>query len=70
MTQVTIAKDEYQALKRRSAAYKRLTSKLFEEVVKDDIGEVVHDFAATGKYSTAFLAEFESGLRKSSYARA
>lgn len=70
MATVTIRKDEYQALKRQSAAYKKLASKLFEAVVKDDIGAVVRDFSATGKYSATFLAEFESGLRKSSYARA
>lgn len=70
MSTVTIPKNEYQALKRQSAAYREVASRLFESVVKDDITDVVRGFAATGKYSAIFIADLESGLRKSSYAKA
>jgi len=70
MVKVSISKDEYQTLKRQSAAYRKIATRLFEAVVKDDIADVVRGFAATGKYSVAFIADLESGLRKSSYAKA
>ena len=70
MASISIPKEEYQILKRQSAAYKKLAGKLFESVVKGDIGEVVRDFVKTGKYSPAFLRDREAGLRKSSYSRA
>lgn len=70
MSTVTIPKNEYRALKRQSVAYRKIASRLFESVVKDDIADVVRGFTTTGKYSAAFIADLESGLRKSSYAKA
>jgi hypothetical protein len=70
MSKVTIQKNEYQSLKRQSSAYRKLATRLFEAVVKDDISSVVRDFAHTDLYSKEFLAEFEDGLRKSTYRKA
>ncbi|MDO8518482.1 MAG: hypothetical protein Q7S26_04310 [bacterium] len=70
MSKVTIQKNEYQSLKRQSTAYRKLAGRIFEAVVKDDIVTVVQDFAHTNLYSKEFLAEFESGLRKSTYGKA
>ena len=69
MSEVTIQKEEYQALKRESVAYRKIASKLFASVVKDDVAFVIRDFAKTGKYSKDFLKDMETGLRKSSSAR-
>ena len=69
MSEVTIQKEEYQALKRESVAYRKIASKLFASVVKDDVAVVIRDFAKTRKYSKDFLKDMETGLRKSSYAR-
>jgi len=70
MSKMTIEKNEYRSLKRQSSAYRKLAARLFEAVVKDDISSVIQDFARTNLYSKEFLAEFESGLRKSSYHKA
>jgi hypothetical protein len=70
MATVTIPKVEYQTLKRQSLAYKRLAARVFETAVKDDVTAAIKDFADTGLYTRAYLAELEEGLRKSSYARA
>ena len=69
MPEVVITKDEYRTLKRESAAYRKLTARLFAAIVKDDVGSVMKDFAKTAKYSPAFLTDMENGLRKSSYVR-
>ena len=70
MTTVTIPKNEYQSLKRQSAAYRKIASQLFKAVVRDDVASVVRDFTATGLYTKEFLASLERGLSKSSYSRA
>ncbi len=69
MSTVTIPKKEYQALKRHSKAYQKLTTQLFKSVVQDDVGVAVADFAATKRYTKGFLADLERGLRKSSYGK-
>jgi len=69
MVKVTISKTEYTRLRRQAAAYKKLTARFFEAVVKDSILEVVEDFHKTNLYSKGFLRDLESGLRKSSYGR-
>ncbi|MDO8514311.1 MAG: hypothetical protein Q7S50_02085 [bacterium] len=70
MNKITIPKDEYQALKRQSKAYRQLAGRLFEVVVHDDVGIVIEDFAKTKLYSKEFLADLEKGLRRSSYGKA
>lgn len=70
MTTVTIPKNEYQALKRQSVAYRKIAAQLFKAVVRDDVASVVRDFAATGLYTKEFLVSLEKGLSKSSYSRA
>lgn len=67
MSQVTIAKKEYDQLKRHSRAYKKIATKLFSAVTKDSISEVIADFKRTGLYTQKFISDLESGLRKSSY---
>ena len=67
MSRVTISKEEYRELKRRSEAYKKLTGRLFETIIKDSVAEVIHDFKKTGLYTPEFLTDLEGGLRKSSY---
>jgi hypothetical protein len=69
MAQVTISKTEYLRLRRQASAYQKLTSRLFEAVIKDPIQEVVEDFRKTNFYTPGFLKDLERGLRKSSYAR-
>lgn len=69
MDKVIIPQTKYTQLKRQAAAYQRLTTRLFESVLRDPIKEVVEDFRATELYSKDFLADLESGLRKSSYAK-
>ncbi len=70
MSTVTISQNEYKQLKRHSTAYRKIASRLFEAVVRDDIETVVKDFAATKLYSKGFLADLEKGLRKSSWGKA
>lgn len=70
MSTVTIQKDEYRALKRQSAAYRKITEQLFKAVVRDDVASVVRDFTATNLYTKEFIAALERGLSKSSYSRA
>ena len=67
MVKVSIPKTEYVRLKRESAAYRSFAAKFFEEFTQDPIGEVVEDFRKTALYTKEFLADLESGLRKSSY---
>ena len=67
MNTVTLSKTEYETLNKQAKAYKKLTARLFEFVVKDSVEEVVKDFRKTNLYSDEFLIDLESGLRKSSY---
>ncbi|MBI2048874.1 MAG: hypothetical protein HY434_00790 [Candidatus Liptonbacteria bacterium] len=69
MANVIISEKELNKLTRQSRAYKKLTSRLFELVVKDPVSEVVEDFTKTGLYSRGFLRDMEAGLRKSSYGK-
>jgi len=69
MVKVTIPKEEYQKLQQQSQAYQKLAARLFESIIKDPIRDVVQDFKDTGLYSKGFLADLETGLRKSSYAK-
>ena len=69
MATITIPKTEYSKLKRQSDAYKKLSSRFFEFMIKDPIEEVVSDFRKTSLYTKEFLTDLEDGLRKSSYAK-
>lgn len=69
MATITIPKTEYSKLKRQSDAYKKLSSRFFESVIKDPIEEVINDFHKTNLYTKGFLADLEDGLRESSYAK-
>ena len=69
MATITIPRTEYRGLKRQSAAYKKLATRLFDAVVKDDVATVVEDFRKTGLYTDGFLEDLASGLSKSSYNR-
>ncbi len=66
---ITIPKKEYTALQRESRAYRRITSRVFETVVQDDIPSIVADFRKTETYTDEFLKDFEEGLGKSSYGK-
>jgi hypothetical protein len=70
METVTLTKNEYSKLKRESAAYRKITARVFESVVKDDIPSVIDDFRKTELYTEEFLRDLEDGLRKSSYGKA
>lgn len=65
--EVTIAKKEYDQLKKHAQAYKKVATRLFSAVVKDSVNDVVADFKKTGLYTKKFLSDLENGLRKSSY---
>ena len=69
MSTVTITKEEYKTLKHQARAYQKLTSRVFESVLKDPISDVVQDFRKTNIYTDDFLADLENGLKKSSYAK-
>lgn len=69
MSTITIPKIEYSKLKRQADAYKKLSSRFFEFMVKDPMEEVIKDFRETSLYTKEFLADLEEGLRKSSYAK-
>lgn len=68
MATITIAKQEYETLKRQAKAYRALSARLFELVVNDPVEEVIKDFAETHLYTQGFLKSLEQGLRQSSYA--
>ena len=70
MSNITISKEEYEKLKQQAKAYQKLTSRIFEFVLHDPVQEVVKDFQKTDLYTEDFLTDLESGLRKSSYAKA
>ncbi|PIV31760.1 hypothetical protein COS33_01535 [Candidatus Wolfebacteria bacterium CG02_land_8_20_14_3_00_37_12] len=69
MNTITIPKNEYSKLRRQSDAYKKLSSRFFEFMIKDPIEEVINDFRKTNLYTKGFLADLEDGLKKSSYAK-
>jgi hypothetical protein len=69
MPMVTISKEEYARLRRRARAYQKLSSRLFEAIVRDPVEEIVVDFRNTDLYSDGFLKDLEDGLRKSSLAK-
>lgn len=69
MSNITIPKNEYSKLKRQANAYKKLSGRLFEFIIKDPVDEVVKDFRETKLYTEEFLKDLEDGLRKSSYAK-
>jgi len=69
MNIITIPKNEYSKLRRQSDAYKKLSSRFFEFMIKDPIEEVINDFRKTNLYTKGFLADLEDGLKKSSYAK-
>ena len=69
MDTITISKNKYSELKRQADAYKKLSSRFFESIVKDSIEEVVNDFRKTNSYTKEFLTDLEDGLTKSSYAK-
>ena len=69
MATITIPKTEYSKLKRQAEAYKKLSSRFFEFMVKDPIEEVINDFRKTNLYTKEFLIDLEGGLRKSSYGK-
>ena len=66
MSTITIPKQEYQRLKRQSAAYRAVAAGRFAYIVRDDVETVMKDFQKTGLYSKKFLADLEKGLRRSS----
>ena len=67
METITIPKTEYIRLKKISDTYHRFAEKIFENNIDDSIDDVVKDFRETGLYSTEFIEDLESGLKKSSY---
>jgi hypothetical protein len=71
MSTVTISKTQYEALKRRATAYDRLITAARKDVFSPpptrDRKEVMREFRATKKYSTAFLESLDKGLARSSY---
>ncbi len=67
METITISKKEYKKLVSQAKAYEKLAKGFFENVVKDPVDEVVTDFEKTKLYSSEFLEDLKSGLRKSSY---
>jgi len=69
MSRMTVSRTEYVKLRRQAAAYRRMTARLFETVIKDPIHEVAEDFKNTDLYSKEFLKDLEEGLRRSSYAK-
>ncbi len=69
MATITISKTEYRKLRRQATAYQKLTSRLFESVIKDSIQEIINDFRKTDLYTDNFLEDLENGLRKSSYGK-
>ncbi|MEK7553661.1 MAG: hypothetical protein AAB504_03220 [Patescibacteria group bacterium] len=68
MDTVIIPKTEYSKLKRQSDAYKKISSRFFEFIIKDPIEDVINDFQKTNLYTREFLTDLEDGLKKSSYA--
>lgn len=67
MNTLTIPKNEYDLLNSQASAYKKLISRLFEFVVKDNEENLINDFRQTNLYSEDFLNDLKSGIQKSSY---
>lgn len=69
MSKIAIPKIEYARLQRQAIAYRKLTERFFESVMRDPIDAVTADFRATGLYSDGFLRDLRDGLKKSSYGK-
>ncbi len=69
MSNVTLSKAEYRKLKQQADAYKKITKRIFESVIRAPLEEVVEDFRQTELYTDDFLEDLEEGLSKSSYAK-
>ena len=67
MPTVTISKAKYRSLLSHANAYKKLASNFASNfashIVEEPLSEVVQNFRSTGKYSKAFLADLEDGLK-------
>ena len=70
MDTIVIPKTEYRRLRRQAGAYRKIAGKFNALVLRDSAGEVAGDFKKTGIYTDQFIRDLETGLRKSSYARA
>ncbi len=70
MDTIVIPKTEYRRLRRQAGAYQKIAGKFNALVLRDSAGEVAGDFKKTGIYTDQFIRDLETGLRKSSYARA
>jgi predicted transcriptional regulator len=69
MSNVTLSKAEYRKLKQQADAYKKITKRIFESVIRAPLEEVIEDFRQTELYTDDFLEDLEEGLSKSSYAK-
>lgn len=69
MPNVTLSKVEYRKLKQQADAYKKITKRIFESVIRAPLEEVIEDFRQTELYTDDFLEDLEEGLSKSSYAK-
>lgn len=69
MSNVTLSKAEYRKLKQQADAYKKITKRIFESVIRAPLEEVIEDFRQTDLYTDDFLEDLEDGLSKSSYAK-
>jgi predicted transcriptional regulator len=69
MSNVTLSKAEYRKLKQQADAYKKITKRIFESVIRAPLEEVIEDFRQTKLYTDDFLEDLEEGLSKSSYAK-
>ncbi|MEK7098982.1 MAG: hypothetical protein AAB916_00505 [Patescibacteria group bacterium] len=70
MDTIVIPKTEYRRLRREADAYKKMAGDLNALILHDSVSEAVDDFKKTGLYTDEFINDLETGLRRSSYARA
>ena len=70
MDTIVIPKTEYRRLRREADAYKKIAGGLNALILHDSVSEAVDDFKKTGLYTDEFISDLETGLRRSSYARA
>lgn len=68
MATITVQEEEYRKLKQQARAYQQLMAQFFESIPSASIDTIVKDFKSTGLYTNEFIADLESGLRKSSIA--
>jgi hypothetical protein len=73
MSTVTITKTQYEALKRKAAAYQKIvsaaSSDLFAAPPTRDARRIIAEMKRTKRYSKEFLKSVGEGLRRSSYFR-